>query len=45
MNDKGIKEVKILSYCYGFYIGQNRMAWSMVGYGREWTDLPVEISR
>ncbi len=36
--------MKLLSYCYGLYIGQNRMAWIMVRYVREWMDLTVEIS-
>ncbi|MGF2713259.1 hypothetical protein BWGOE3_52510 [Bacillus mycoides] len=36
--------MKLLSYYYGLYIGQNRRALSMVRYGEEWMDLTVEIS-
>ncbi|WP_149191089.1 hypothetical protein [Bacillus mycoides] len=44
MNDKGMKEMKLLSYCYGLYIGQNRVTLLMMRYGEEWMDLTVEIS-
>ncbi|HDR7631632.1 MULTISPECIES: hypothetical protein [Bacillus] len=44
INDKDIKEMKLLSYCYGLCIGQNRTVWIMVRYGWQWMDLTVEIS-